>query len=231
MTIVINEDDIALLISTAYSIPSLLDMNVLPVIDRSHVIKMVEMFMDEAIMYVRNLGIEPLSSKYIKEDIYMLCDNLLKYIGEFEGGLIPQADILKHISGCSTIAVLHSHPIPIPVPTLEDLISSSQIGYNVECVISKSSSCLATMVCMEPLKTWRDVISAFYDINDYFLESARYIVVGDHSQIEFLPFPNTDEQNNMIRVFIEVLSRYAKISYARIDLANRIYDVEIFNRV
>ncbi len=226
----ISEDGVALMVSTAYSIPSLIDIiDILPIVDRNHVIRMIDMFIDEAIMYIKNLGVKPLSTKYIKEDAYILCNDLLNYIGEFEGGFIPQPTILKYISRCGKAAILHSHPIPMPIPTIEDLMSSYQIGYNVECVISKSSDCLAVMICLEPLESWKDTISALYGIDNYILKSINYIVVGDDSQIEFLPFPNTTEQNNIIQLFIETITKYAKILYARIDLVKQVYDVEIFN--
>ncbi|MCS7111615.1 MAG: hypothetical protein N3D82_00030 [Ignisphaera sp.] len=226
----IDEEAIALMASTAYSIPSLFDFDLLPIIDRSHVIKMIDMFMDEAITYIDGLGVEPLPAKYVKEDAYILCDDLLNYIGEFEGGLIPQQIILTHISRCGKVAMLHSHPIPIPIPTVEDVLSSLQIGYRVECIISKSSDYLATMLCLEPLESWNSVASALHSIGGNMLESTKYIVIGDGPQIEFLPFPNIAEQSSIIQNFIGILSIHASVLYARIDLVDRVYDVEILNR-
>lgn len=226
---VISEDAIALMASAAYSVPSIIDMHTPPVIDRIHVIKMVNMFMDEAIKYVSSLGIKPLPIAYVREEVHILCDDLLSYVGEFEGGTIPQQIILKHTSSCSgRVAVLHSHPTPIPVPTIEDVISSLQIGYRVECVISKSSNRVATIVCVEPLRSWINVATALYNISESVLTSTRYIVVGDDMQIKFLPFPNTTEQNTIIQAFIKILSKHASILYARIDLAENLYDVEMF---
>lgn len=224
----INEDHISLMASTAYSIPSLIDIESLPIIDKDHVIKMINMFMDEAILYINKLGIRPLPIEYVKEDAYILCNNALDYLGEFRGGAIPQHTILKYISNCSKIAMLHSHPIPMPMPTLEDIIASYQIGYNIECVISRVSNYLATMMCVEPRKKWRDVIEYSYNAVEYFLKTSKYIVVGDSSYIEFLPFPDTAEQDKMVKTFIDMFIDYVKMFYVKINLIHKVYDVEMF---
>jgi hypothetical protein len=84
------------------------------------------------------------------------------------------------------------------------------------------------MMCVEPRKKWRDVIEYSYNAVEYFLKTSKYIVVGDSSYIEFLPFPDTAEQDKMVKTFIDMFIDYVKMFYVKINLIHKVYDVEMF---
>jgi len=219
-----SESLIELLASTAFEAPSILEINNLPVVNNDIVKKLIEVYMDEAIDFILSLGLKPLSTSFLAEDVYTLCnENSLLFIGRFLGGLIPAAHIYRYRTLCKSNLFLHSHPIPMPIPSPEDVISAAQIGYDVECVVSRISSFKAMLTCIEPLKDWDRVIANYDTIAEKVLNVARFVVVINKGDMSFLPMPSIDEISSLLLIYKKVLERYAEVLYVDIDINRKVF--------
>ncbi len=223
--VVIKEDIMAAMLSTAYTIPSLLDLpGRLPLLDLSYVEKFTEMYVDEVHNILKEMNIKPLPMKYLKEDIYILCSDILIYIGRFSGGLIPSEILISQGRDCKKILMLHSHPVPLPLPTIEDLISSSQLGYRIECIISRTDYGFAEMLCIEPKNSWNDVIKNMKNhITEFYSIFKKYVVLEEKQDILFVPFPNRYEIELAINLINNTINNKAEIIYARINMIDKTY--------
>jgi len=223
--VVIKEDIMAAMLSTAYTIPSLLDLHKkLPLLDLSYVEKFTGMYVDEVHSILREMNIKPLPMRYLKEDIYTLCSDILIHIGRFSGGLIPSEILLSQERGCKKILMLHSHPVPLPLPTIEDLISSSQLGYSIECVISRTDYGFAEMLCIEPRNSWNDVIKNMENyIAEFYNIFKKYVVLEEKQDMLFVPFPNRHEIKSAIDLVNSIINNKAEIIYAGFNMINKTY--------
>jgi len=223
--VVVKEDIMAVMLSTAYTIPSLLDLHKkLPLLDLSYVEKFTGMYVDEVHSILREMNIKPLPMKYLEEDIYTLCSDILIHIGRFSGGLIPSEILLSQGKDCKKILMLHSHPVPLPLPTIEDLISSSQLGYSIECVISRTDYGFAEMLCIEPRSSWNDVIKNMEShIMEFYSIFKKYVVLEENQDMLFVPFPNRYEIKSAIDLVSSIVDNKAEIIYAGFNMIDKTY--------
>lgn len=213
------EDAIALMMSTAYSAPYIDEVDNRCILSSTEVMKLIEMYEGEAREYIMLNGIKLISSNRLSEDAYILCSNMLIYIGRFDGGYVPSDEILKYRKSCLDIVSLHTHPIPLPLPTLEDVVSTQQVGYNTECVLSKIGKYNAKMICIEPTKDWNSILNSM----EFFTEAVyrlvdRYIVVEDEFSIRFVPYPSENSLQTIEIEFIKVLKGDAYIDVVILDM-------------
>jgi len=182
------------------------------------------MYVDEVHNILKEMNIKPLPMRYLKEDIYTLCSDILIHIGRFSGGLIPSEILLSQEKGCKKILMLHSHPVPLPLPTIEDLISSSQLGYSIECVISRTNYGFAEMLCIEPRNSWNDVIKNMENhITEFYSIFKKYVVLEEKQDMLFVPFPNRHEIKSAIDLVNSIINNKAEIIYAGFNMINKTY--------
>lgn len=215
----LSEDAVALMMSTAYSAPYIDDVDNRYILSSAEVMKLTEMYENEAREYVVLNGIKLMSANRLSEDAYILCSNMLIHIGRFNRGYVPSDEILKYRKLCLDMVSLHTHPIPLPLPTLEDIISTQQVGYNTECVLSKIGKYNAKMICIEPTKDWNRILNSM----EFFTEIVyklvdKYIVVEDEFSIRFVPYPSEDRLQAIENEFIRILKGDAYIDIVILDM-------------
>jgi hypothetical protein len=224
-----SEDLIELLASTAFEVPSIFDINNLPLVSSDIAKKLAEVYMDEAINFVLSLGVKPLSASFLAEDIYTLCnDDVLLFIGRFLGGLVPAIHIYKYRAFCKSNLFLHSHPIPVSIPSPEDILSATQMGYGIECVISKVSKLRAVLTCIEPSADWDKIMAKYDSITEKVFNVSRFVVVGNGNNISFLPMPTTSEIFSLLSSYKKLMEPYAKVLYVDIDLNNKVLTYQLY---
>ncbi len=222
---IVKEDIIATMLSTAYTIPSLFNISKkLPLLDIDYVMKFTNMYTDEIHDILRKMDVKPLPMRYLKEDIYILCGDILIYLGRFSGGLIPSEILVSQEKRCRTTLVLHSHPVPLPLPTLEDFISSSQLGYSIECVISKVDHRFADMLCIEPRDSWNNIIEKMgKNVDRFYSIFKKYIVFEEKQDMLFVPFPNKEEVVSAIDLVNNIINDEAEVIYAGFDMKDKTF--------
>ena len=145
---------------------------------------------------------------------------------------MPSLALAKTIEECHTrkaIASLHTHPIPLHIPTPDDIVSSKQLGIDTECVLSKVGRDCARAICVKPRTTWDSIIRAAENVLDTLIDSiSKYIVVGDDDYLFLLPFPTPIEVETLERLFIRSLRGRAEILVMNIDLDNREYTEKLY---
>lgn len=228
---IIKEDIVATMLSTAYTIPSLLSLSKrLPLLDLTYVEKFTKMYIDEVHDILKEMNIEPLSMRYLKEDIYILCSDILIHLGRFSGGLIPPEILISQEKRCKKTLMLHSHPVPLPLPTLEDLISSSQLDYSVECVISRTDYGFAEMLCIEPRNSWNNVIENMEKhVAEFYNIFRKYVVLEEKQDMLFVPFPNRYEVRLAINLINSIVSNEAEIMYAGFDMIDKTFVLHLLS--
>ncbi len=219
--------------SAAFTAPSLsIDEQYLPLIDRALAYKIVNSYIDEALKLVRDVGIEPIPMDRLAEDGYLICGESLIYIGRFYGGSVSPLAIAKTIEVCYTrkaVASLHTHPIPLHIPTPDDIVSSKQLGIETECVLSRVDRERARAICVKPRTAWESVIRASETVLNMLIDSiSKYVVVGDTDYLFLLPFPTPIEVENLEKLFIGNLRGRAEILVIDIDLENREYAERLY---
>ncbi len=226
---IIDHELIGVMASTAYEAPSIVNFSEIPFVSSSIVRKAIDMYMDEAIKFVYDdIKLKPISYEALAEDAYTLCNNgSLIYIGRFAEGMIPSSRLYKQYKDvCRGRIFLHTHPVPIPIPSPEDVVSASQIGYEVECVVSKISGDRAVLTCLKPLNGWDNVLEDYREVEKMILNISRFVVAGDGSTITFLPFPTAEEVEELIKYYRKLLSNSATLIHVSIDLTNNVYSIE-----
>ncbi|MEM0026739.1 MAG: hypothetical protein QXT53_02915 [Ignisphaera sp.] len=226
---IIDHELIGVMASTAYEAPSIVNFSEIPFVNSFVVRKAIDMYMDEAIKFVYDdIKLKPISYEVLAEDAYALCNNgLLMYIGRFAEGMIPSNKLYRQFKDvCRGRIFLHTHPVPIPIPSPEDIVSAHQIGYEVECVISKISSDRAILTCLKPLNGWNNVLEDYKEVEKMILSISRFVVAGDRNTITFLPFPTVEEVEELIKYYRKQLSNSAISIHVNIDLANKVYSIE-----
>jgi len=228
MTGLLNSENlIELLVSTAIDAPSILDLEHLPIIDSSTAMKLTNVYMDEAIDYLNNIGLNPLPQEILEEVMYTVCnESSLVFIGRFLGGLIPSKIVLSYKTSCKSDLFIHTHPVPMPIPSFEDIISAKQIGYSVECVASKVSKSQAILTCIKPRRDWIDVINVYDKVADNVINAVnKYVVVGDgKGNIMFIPLPTVLEVQRMLNATKNVLRPYAEFMLINVNLYTNSFD-------
>lgn len=224
-----NEEILALMISTAYVAPYV-EIDNVSTISSKVVLKLVDMYTDEVKEYMRSNRIRAINSKDIQEDVYLLCSDMLLYIGRFIGGSIPSHYIFHYIleyrNMCNEFISLHTHPVPLPIPTLEDIVSMSQMSYSVECVLSRVYREFAKMMCIEPMNELDNIVISIEKLkNKLFKLVDRYIVVEDDYDVVFIPYPSKESLAKLENEFTKVIKKYAKISIASLDMASNEYEI------
>jgi proteasome lid subunit RPN8/RPN11 len=221
----IDEYNTALLLSVAYLAPYV-NANSITMLAKDEVFKLVEMYDDEALRYVKinNMKTVPLES--ILEEAYVLCNETLINVGLYEGGYIPSESLLKYRSICNRMVGLHTHPIPLPIPTPEDLISMKQIGYNIECVLSRIDESKAKMICIEPLDDFRNVLNSMLIFSKVIYSLVdRYIVVEDELGVQFLPYPTNKSLQRIEEELVSLMKRKCRLNIVSLDMKKNEYDV------
>ncbi|MEM1525515.1 MAG: hypothetical protein QW775_03530, partial [Ignisphaera sp.] len=221
----IDELNVALLLSVAYAVPYV-DTKGVTTLSNEEVFKLVDMYNDEVESYIKLKGVRTVSSKSIKEDAHVLCDGTLIHVGVFEGGYIPSESLLGYRKMCSDTIMLHTHPVPLPIPTLEDLLSMYQIGYRIECILSKIDEAIAKMVCVEPLRELKDVVP----VMESFVEKVyslvdKYIVVEDEFGVQFLPYPSNKNLGKIESEFVSVMKKHCRVSVISFDMNKKEYEI------
>lgn len=221
----IDEFNVALLLSVAYAVPYVSTEGV-TTLSNEEVFKLVDMYNDEVESYIKLKGVRTVSSEYIKEDAHVLCDDTLIHVGVFEGGYIPSEPLLDYRKMCNDTIMLHTHPVPLPIPTLEDLLSMYQIGYRIECVLSKIDEAIAKMVCVEPLKELKDVTPVMENFAEkvYSLID-KYIVVEDELGVQFLPYPSNKTLRKIENEFVSIMKKHCRITVVSFDMNKKEYEI------
>jgi hypothetical protein len=222
-----SENLIELLVSTTIDAPSILDLEYLPVIDSSTAMKLTNLYMDEATNYLNNIGLSPLPQEILEEVMYAVCnEGSLVFIGRFLGGLIPSKIVLSYKTSCNSDLFIHTHPVPVPIPSFEDIISAKQIGYSVECVASKVSKSQAVLTCIKPRRDWNDIINVYDKVVDIVINAVnKYVVVGNgKDNIIFVPLPTVSEVQRMLAATKTVLKPYAELMLVNVNLRTNIFD-------
>jgi len=219
----LSESIIELLASTAFEAPSILDISNLPIIEGSMALRLSKMYTDEALEALSQLGLRPLPTSTLAEDVYVPCNTSLLFIGRFSNGEIHPYHIIKHQSLCSSKLLLHTHPVPVPIPSPEDIISAMQIGYRIECVLSRTSKTRAIMLCVEPVKSWKEIMHMYDSIAEDVLKVSRYLVAGNSNEVKFLPMPTDSEAVFMAEKFRKHVESYANILHVDIDLRDGVF--------
>ncbi len=219
--------------SAALTAPSLsIDEQYLPLVDRALAYKIVNSYIDEALKLVKDVGIEPIPMDKLAEDGYLMCGESLIYIGRFYGGSVSPLALAKTIEVCYTrkaVVSLHTHPIPLHIPTPDDIVSSKQLGIETECVLSKVNRDRARAICVKPRTTWDSVVRASEAVLNKLIDSiSKYIVVGDDDYLFLLPFPTPIEAENLEELFIGNLRERAEILVIDIDLNSREYTEKLY---
>jgi len=220
--------------STALTAPSLhIDIPKLPLIDRSLARRVVNAYVDEAFKLIRSVGIEPIPIEKLAEDSYIVCSDseTLLYIGRFSGGVIPPDAISKAMDICSrnAIASLHTHPIPLHIPTPEDIISSDMLGLGIECVLCKFDDQYARALCIKPKRAWYSVIKALETVLERIIDSiSRYVVVDHNGYLLLLPYPSIKEAKAVEEMFIANVQDEAKVLVIEIDMMYRQYSEKLY---
>lgn len=215
--------------STALTAPSLhVDMPKLPLIDRSLARKVINAYIDEASKLIRSVGIEPVPIEKLAEDSYIMCSDpeTLLYIGRFNGGIVPSDAISKAMDMCRESAVmsLHTHPIPLHIPTPEDIISSEMLGLGIECVLCRFDNRYARALCVKPKRAWYRVVRASEMILEKIFESiSRYVVVDRDGHPLLLPYPSIEEAKAIEEMFIVSVQSEAEVLVLEIDLLRKQY--------
>lgn len=221
----LDEDSIAVMMSVAYAAPYIRVEN-LTLLSRDDVLTLVEMPMNFALEYVKSNNVKTLASEELLEEAHVLCNDMLLYVGIFNGGVIPSQYIARYRSVCKRRLIsIHTHPVPLPIPTLEDIISMYQIGYRVECVLSRLSEDLARMVCIEPEGSLDDVAvnlkkfeEVLYDMVD------KYIVVVHGDGVTFIPYPSINVLNSIESEFKRYTKGVARTNIITLDMKNKEYE-------
>ncbi len=219
--------------SAAFTAPSLsMDERYLPLVDRALAYKIVNSYIDEALELVNDVGIKPIPMDKLAEDSYLMCGESLIYIGRFYGGSVPPLALAKTMEVCYTrkaVASLHTHPIPLHIPTPDDIVSSKQLGIETECVLSKVGRDRARALCVKPMTTWDSVIRASEIVLSKLTDSiSKYIVVGEDDYLFLLPFPTPIEAENLEKLFIGDLRGRAEILVIDIDLDSQEYAEKLY---
>uniref|UniRef100_A0A7C2V8T6 Uncharacterized protein n=1 Tax=Ignisphaera aggregans TaxID=334771 RepID=A0A7C2V8T6_9CREN len=224
----IEERNIPLLISTAYAAPYIsADSNA--ILDNEVVFKIVDMYVDEVVRYIKINGIKTVQSSHLKEDAYVLCGDSLIHVGTFSGGFIPSQNLLKFREACRSIVMLHTHPVPLPIPTLEDIVSMYQIGYGSECVLSRIHDGVAKMVCVEPFDYLENVMRGLENFsNEMFKLVDRYVVIEDEYGVFFLPYPSKRNLEKIEEEFVMHMKRTCRINIVSLDMERGEYDLSVF---
>jgi len=215
--------------STALTAPSLhIDIPKLPLIDRSLARRVVNAYVDEASKLIRSIGIEPIPIEKLAEDSYIVCSDseTLLYIGRFSGGVIPPDVISKAMDICSknAIAGLHTHPIPLHIPTPEDIISSDMLGLGIECVLCRFDNQYARALCVKPKRAWHSVVNASESVLEKIIDSiSRYVVVDHDGYPLLLPFPSMEEAKAIEEMFVASVRNEAEVLVIEIDVMHRQY--------
>lgn len=201
----IGEHDVALMMSIAYTAPHL-DLEGVALISNRDVFRLIDMHSDEVKEYVKSNGVKVLTAEDIREEAYALCNETLVHLGIFYGGSIPSHHILLLKKLCNKMVMLHTHPVPLPIPTLEDVVSMYQIGYRIECVLSRMTNSLAKMICIEPLKRLEDVVldMSIFEERLYSLID-KYVVIEDEFGIRFIPYPSVERLGEIEKEFIDIM--------------------------
>ncbi|MEM1644664.1 MAG: hypothetical protein QXL96_02130 [Ignisphaera sp.] len=222
----IDELNVALLVSVAYVAPYI-NTDGVTTLSNEEVLKLIDMYNDEVENYIRLKGVKTVSPESIKEDAYVLCNNTLIHVGVFEGGYIPSEYLLRYRKICSDTIMLHTHPVPLPIPTPEDLVSMYQLGYRIECILSKVDEVVARMVCVEPLNEFKDIVLVMENFAEkvYSLID-KYIVVRDELGVRFLPYPSGKNLRKIENEFVSVMKKYCRISIVSFDLNRREYELD-----
>lgn len=215
----VDDDAIALMISTAYSAPHLDDLDSRSFLKNKEVLKLVEMYESDVRRYIAINRLKPVSADKLSEDVYILCNDMLIYIGRFNGGYIPSKEILRYKNVCHDMISLHTHPVPLPLPTLEDVISTQQIGYNIECVLSKINKDLAEMVCIKPVENWNDVVNTMsVFIETIFKMIDRYVIIENNGNIMFVPYPTENNIDTIEKFFANNLKGLVYVDIVKFDM-------------
>lgn len=223
----INEHDIALMISIAYTAPYIDPRDVTLVSDKV-IFKLVDMYSDEVKEYAKLNDVKILQAENLREEAHALCNDTLVYLGVFCGGSIPSHQILALKKLCNRMAVLHTHPVPLPIPTPEDIISMYQIGYRIECILSRMSRSLAKMICIEPLKELEDIMLSMkvFEEKLYSLID-RYVIVEDEYDVRFIPYPSTERLHEIEREFVNVMKDSCRFNIVSFYMDNGEYEYKV----
>lgn len=215
------------MLSVAYLAPYI-DVKDVTTLPTKEVFKLVEMYNDEVVEYVKKNGIKTVLPGDLLEEAYVLCNDTLVYIGVFEGGYIPSEHLAKYRTVCDRMAMLHTHPIPLPIPTPEDLVSMVQIGYNIECVLSRVNSTRAKMVCIELAEDIDNVLnSMFVFAKKVYSLVDKYIIVEDELGIQFIPYPSNESLKKIEKELASSIGRKCRLSIASLDMNKKEYSVKI----
>lgn len=221
----IEEFHVALLISVAYLAPHI-DTKGVTMLTSEEVFKLVEMHNDEVAKYIKANSVKTIPSNRVLEEAYVLCNDILIQIGVFGGGCIPSEYLLKYKSICNKMVMLHTHPIPLPIPTPEDLVSMHQIGYDTECILSRTSDTRAKMICIESLNDFDDVLNSMHSFAKKIYNLIdRYIIVEDVFGIQFLPYPSSKSLQEIEKEFISFMKRKCRLSIVSLDMDKKEYDI------
>lgn len=217
----IEPEELALMASTAFEIPTLVERADLPLIEGWELPALLECHPHEAVERVRRLGLTPLPPEEVAENLYILCGGGLLYLGRFTRGAIPPC-ALSGGARCADALALHSHPIPLPIPTPEDLESSWALGYRAECVISLLDGKTAALFCVDlrGLKPSEELQEVYEEVARSLLTLSKYLLVGDEEGVLLLPFPSREEALRLLKEYADAISSLTRIYYARLSLSD-----------
>ena len=223
-----SKDDLVLMMSAAFTAPYL-DIDEEYMISGDEALRLVDMYNDEVVDYIKMSGVKTLPSLALQEDVHILYNGTLIYVGRFSGGSIPSQTIFRYKKVYRKIVLLHTHPVPLPIPTPEDLISMYQIGYDIECVLSRVDRDLAKMVCVKPVDSFYKVAIAANRFAETFYRSVdKYVVVEGEDGVMFIPYPSKSRLDVIEKEFISILSRNADISIVELDMTKNEF---AYNRI
>ncbi len=193
------------------------------VIGKDLALKLLDMDPEAAYSYAMDLGLSALDLLELEEVCYVLCsDGDVVYVGRYRGGEVPTQAIATAIKRCKGIAaVLHSHPIPLPIPTIEDMISADSMGYRMECVVSKGDS-KTWLTCVEPKDGWREVMKAMEGVLDAIMSrTSRFLVASTDDTVMLLPYPSDREVELILNDFSSRLREYAYVNSVVVEIRCR----------
>ena len=193
-------------------------------VDRSTAMRIVDMYLDEALELLRKLDIVPLGIDKAREVAYAICGTSAVELGSF-GIEIPQHSLRNEIC-TDLVGYIHTHPVPLPIPTPEDAVSSYQLRSRVECIATKvDGHGIATCIEVDDVGAWMEVTKVVEDMSEKVVESPRYVVVGDDNGIFLLPYPDKSFAIELTREFVRRMRAVARTRMIVVDIEKSVYEI------
>jgi len=207
----ITKEFIYYLIDELVRSPSTCEADDLPLIPRSLAFKFSNMYLEEVVIELKRLGIEPLGPKYLIEKLYALYEGGVAILGHGLPGELYVEKLADERVRKNITAMLHTHPVPLPIPTPEDILSAKALGYYVECVASRIDKRRTIVTCVAPSGDWLEVMEALKALHNEIFSVRRFVVVSLNDNIVFLPYPSPREVNQLRKAFEDRVSKVATI--------------------